>query len=141
MANERQQNPQKINISFSGFLYTEPILRYVSGGKPVCEFTVRYDTHAPGSPYNKTLWFRFTCWDLLAETVAQMYRKGSKINIVKAKPQADRWKCKKCGEFMEIPKWTIYEIDSSDLTGGMEERNDSAPEYETTGDDINDIPF
>lgn len=62
----------------------DPQTRTTQAGKTVCDFSVAV-TRKFGSGdqrQERTIWFRVTCWDALAEIAAQYVKKGGQVMIV-----------------------------------------------------------
>lgn len=82
-------------ITLIGNLGRDVEARYTPQGKMVCDFSVAV-TKRTGSGENATeytTWFKVTCWEKLAENVANYLKKGSKVLIkgeVKASAYMDK---------------------------------------------------
>jgi len=64
----------------------DPEMRYTPEGKAVCSFSVA--TQDGFGDSKKTIWFRATAWEKLAETCNQYLAKGSKV-LIEGRLQAD----------------------------------------------------
>lgn len=71
--------------------------RYLPDGKPVTTFSVAASEKwkdANGTPQERTVWFKITAWQQLAEICGQYVKKGMKVLIVgtltEPKPYQDR---------------------------------------------------
>lgn len=72
--------------SGSGNLGNDPDLRYTGSGLAVCSFSVAvYEGKDKPSS-----WYDVTCWDKLAENVAESVGKGDRVTIVGRLTQ-DKW--------------------------------------------------
>lgn len=72
-------------ITVAGNLTRDPELRFTSGGKAVCSFSIavsksRKDPN--GDWKEQTSFFSITCWDRLAENVAASLTKGAAAFVV-----------------------------------------------------------
>jgi single-strand DNA-binding protein len=71
--------------------------RYLPDGKPVATFSVAASEKwkdANGQPQERTVWFKVTAWQQLAEICGQYVKKGMKVLVVgtltEPKPYQDR---------------------------------------------------
>ena len=72
-------------ITLVGNLGNDPELRHAPSGDPVTSFSVatsRYWTGADGQRQEKTVWFRVSAWQRLAETCSQYLAKGKRVMVV-----------------------------------------------------------
>lgn len=71
-------------ITLVGNVGRDPELRYTPQGTAVCDVSVavsRSFKGADGQRNEETTWFRVTCWNKLAETVANYVKKGKQILV------------------------------------------------------------
>ena len=72
-------------ITMIGNLGRDPEMRYTPSGVPVTTLSLavsRVTVSAEGVRNEKTIWFRVTAWNKLAETASQYLTKGSKVLVV-----------------------------------------------------------
>ena len=72
-------------ITLVGNLGRDPEMRYGPSGDPVTNFSVatkRGWTGQDGQRQEKTVWFRVSAWQRLAETCNQNLSKGSRVMVV-----------------------------------------------------------
>jgi single-strand DNA-binding protein len=72
-------------ITLVGNVGRDPELRYTPQGTAVCDVNVAVNRSykgADGQRNEETTWFRVTCWNQLAETVANYVKKGKQILVV-----------------------------------------------------------
>lgn len=75
-----------LDVSFRGNLGGDPELRFTQAGKAVCSFSVantdsRKDLATGQWEVVDTTWVRVSCFDRLAESVANNLRKGDRVVI------------------------------------------------------------
>lgn len=73
-----------INLIVTGNVGGDPALKYTDAGKAVCSFSLastRKYKDSSGNLVSDTTWFRVSCWDQLAEVVAQYVKKGHKVSV------------------------------------------------------------
>ena len=71
-------------ITLIGHAGQEPEMRFTPDDRPVTNFSLATNqsyTKADGEKVDKTLWFRVTCWNRLAETVNQYLSKGKQVYV------------------------------------------------------------
>ncbi|MFK3983074.1 single-stranded DNA-binding protein [Micromonospora sp. NPDC050397] len=82
------------SFTFEGNLADEPELRYSPAGKAVCKLRVGHNTRrrtTAGEWVNgPTMWVTVTCWEALAERVAESAKKGDTV-IVDARDDLTVW--------------------------------------------------
>jgi single-strand DNA-binding protein len=66
-------------VNFMGRLATEPILRYTSNNKPVCNFSLAVERYSRNE--KKVDFFKIVTWENLAEFSSKYLEKGRKISI------------------------------------------------------------
>jgi single-strand DNA-binding protein len=67
-----------LNVTIlEGRLTRDPELRYTQNGKAVCSITIAHDVYK-GQGQKEAIFIRVTCWDKVAEAVADM-RKGQPV--------------------------------------------------------------
>lgn len=74
-------------ITVIGNLTKDPILKYLSTGKAVINFTVacnhgHYDRETQSWVDSESAFFKIECWEVLAENVADTLRKGDPVIVV-----------------------------------------------------------
>lgn len=84
-------------ITLIGNLGSEPELRYTPSGVAVASFSLavsRSWTGQDGQRQEKTVWFRVSCWQKLAEVVSEHLSKGRQVMVVgeveEARPYTDK---------------------------------------------------
>nr|MBN1229056.1 single-stranded DNA-binding protein [Anaerolineae bacterium] len=68
-----------------GNLGRDPEMRFMSDGTAVTDFSVAVNKRGKrpdGSEWEKTWWFKVTCWRRLAETTNQYLRKGFPVMVI-----------------------------------------------------------
>lgn len=68
------------DVTLVGNVGADPELRFTSSGKPVCTFSVA-ENRKRGEE-SESHWFDVTCWNALAENVAESVVKGTRIIVV-----------------------------------------------------------
>lgn len=66
-------------IVLAGNLGRDPEMRYTPEGKPVTSFSVAVSDGF--GEYKKTIWFRITTWDKMAESCNTYLKKGSSVLV------------------------------------------------------------
>lgn len=72
-------------IMLVGNLGRDPEMRYTASGVPVTSFSVAVNRRFQGQDgqwQDKTVWFRVSAWQKLAETTSQYLTKGSKVLVI-----------------------------------------------------------
>jgi len=84
-------------ITIVGNVGRDAEMRYLPDGKPVTTFSVATSEKwkdAQGQPQERTVWFKITTWQQLAEVCGQYVKKGMKVLVVgtltEPKPYQDR---------------------------------------------------
>lgn len=73
-----------MNISFSGFLGGDPVMRFMPDGTEVVNFSVAEDTsykNKAGEKVSRTTWFRCTVWGKAANVINEYFKKGRGIVV------------------------------------------------------------
>lgn len=74
------------DVTLRGRLGRDPELRFTQSGKPVASLSVVTDRRqkTPEGEWESvdTTWWRVTCWDQLAENVAEALSKGDAVIVV-----------------------------------------------------------
>lgn len=74
------------DVTLRGRLGRDPELRFTQTGKPVASLSVVTDRRQKDADGNwesvDTTWWRVTCWDQLAENVAETLTKGDAVIVV-----------------------------------------------------------
>ena len=81
-------------ITLVGNLGNDPELRHAPSGDPVTSFSVatsRRWTGADGQRQEKTVWFRVSAWQRLAETCNQYLAKGRRVMVVGEVEEPSTW--------------------------------------------------
>lgn len=81
-------------ITIVGNVGRDPELKYTQSGTAVTDFSVAVNrswTSNTGEKHEETTWFRITCWNRLAETVAEYVTKGMQVLVVGDRIQADTY--------------------------------------------------
>lgn len=73
-------------VTLTGRLGADPEVRFTKSGKPVTSFTMvtsRKRKQQDGSwEESETTWYQVTCWDQMAENVAESLLKGDPVIVV-----------------------------------------------------------
>lgn len=79
-------------LTISGSLGRDPELRYTTGGRAVCQFTVAVShRYKSGDEWQEeTAWVDCTAWAELGEHVAQSCSKGTRV-VVSGRLKQDEW--------------------------------------------------
>ena len=85
-----------------GNMTRDPEIRYTPAGKAVADFGIAYNTRRKNPTSGEwedgdTSFFDITCWDQLAENVAESLTKGTKV-IVIGELRMDSWNDKESGD-------------------------------------------
>lgn len=80
-------------VGFVGNVGADPDIRFVSSGKAVCSLRVAI----PQGKDKESAWVEVTCWDTLAENVAESVRKGDRV-AVQGRITEDKWEDKNTGD-------------------------------------------
>ncbi len=81
-------------ITLVGNLGRDPEMRYTASGVPVTNFSVATTqawTGSDGQRQEKTVWFRVTAWQRLAETCNQYLAKGRRVLVVGEMEEPNIW--------------------------------------------------
>ncbi len=81
-------------ITLVGNLGNDPELRHAPSGDPVTNFSVatkKVWTGQDGQRQEKTVWFRVSAWQRLAETCSQYLSKGGRVLVIGELDEADVW--------------------------------------------------
>jgi single-strand DNA-binding protein len=79
--------------TFVGNVGADPEVRVVSSGKSVCSLRIA----VPQGKDKESAWLEVTCWDTLAENVAESVSKGDRV-AVQGRITEDRWEDKTTGD-------------------------------------------
>ena len=72
------------NITATGNLTADPELKYTPSGKAVVNFTVACNKKSNNDAYpDKTAFLRTAAWGPLAENIANEFKKGERISILR----------------------------------------------------------
>lgn len=87
------------SITIVGSLGRDPELRFTTGGRSLCSFTVAVsDRRKVGDDWKEdTSWVDVTCWASLAENVAATCSKGTRV-VVTGRIKQDNWDDKETGQ-------------------------------------------
>jgi len=72
-------------LTFTGHLGQDPVLRQLPSGTPVVNFSVaanRYWTNSDGEKQEETVWFRVASYGAAAENHAKYLSKGRQVQVV-----------------------------------------------------------
>ena len=89
------------NLTLIGNLGGDPIMRYTPSGVAVADFSLAVNrswTGQDGQQQTKTIWFKVSCWNKLAETVTQYLTKGRLVLVVGEIEEARTYIDKNTGE-------------------------------------------
>ena len=132
-----------LHIACTGRLGGDAEKRYTQAGKVLLTFSMAVDENTTATedrPKSETLWLRVTCWDELAETLAEVLQRGMPV-YVEGKLKHERWQSRegeaRCG--LSVSAWRV------EVHGAIGKR---APRRETMataavygGDDDPDRPW
>ena len=143
-------------ITLIGNLGRDPEMKYTPSGAPFTNFSVatsRSWTGEDGQRQEKTVWFRVTAWQRLAETCNQYLAKGRRVLVVGEMEEPYVW-TDDSGTSRAILKVrarnvhflsTRAEADAQDAGtgqhGGQPASNGGGPGPEAEKSDEEDIPF
>lgn len=129
-----------------GYLGNDVEMRYTPSGVPVSSFSVavsRSWTDAGGNKQQKTVWFRVSAWQKLAEITAQYLKKGSKVQVVgeleEARAFTDRDGNARAS--LELRASNVTFLDSRDEGGGQPVQQGARPAPAAKNELDEDIPF
>ena len=80
-------------VSFVGNVGADPDFRVINSGTAVCSLRVAI----PQGKDKESAWVEVTCWDTLAENVAESVTKGDRI-AVQGRVTEDKWEDKNTGD-------------------------------------------
>ncbi len=135
------------SVTIVGNVGRDPELRYTPQGSAVTDFSVAVNEvfTANGERRERTTWWRVTCWNRQAETVAQYLKKGRQVLVVGRRVEANAYTGKdgEARATLELTADTVQFLggrdDRADVSeGGYDSRNDFAP---PPSDQVDDIPF
>jgi len=92
--------PDLNTVTIAGRLTRDPELKYVAGGRAVCEFSLantQFYKGKDGERKENTTFVNGTCWDKQAEWVGEKMKKGRPV-IVEGKLKSDTWDDKTTGQ-------------------------------------------
>jgi len=72
-------------VTIIGNVGRDAEMRYTPDGKPITSFSVATSEKwkdAQGQPQERTVWFKITTWQQLAEVCGQYVKKGMKVLVV-----------------------------------------------------------
>jgi single-strand DNA-binding protein len=100
-----------LHIAATGRLGGDPEQRYTGAGKPLLTFSMAVDestTATEDQPKPEMLWLRVTCWDQLAEALAEVLQKGMPV-YVEGRLKHERWQSNdgppRCG--LKVSAWRV----------------------------------
>ena len=100
-----------LHVAATGRLGQDPEQKYTGGGKLMLSFSIAVDQSYGATedrPAPETLWLRVTCWEALAETLAEQLHKGSLV-YVEGKLKHDKWQgndgTPRCG--LSVSAWRV----------------------------------
>lgn len=130
---------QKLTII--GNLGGDPELKYTQAGVPVCSFSVASSekwTGADGQRHERTLWFRASAWNKLAEVCEKYLQKGSKV-FIEGKLTADDNGNPRVWTGKDGAARASFEVQVSEIKflGG----GDNGGGKQATGEAADDMPF
>ena len=73
------------NLTLIGNLGGDPVMKYTPSRVAVADFSLAVNrswTGQDGQQQTKTIWFKVSCWNKLAETVTQYLTKGRLVLVV-----------------------------------------------------------
>jgi len=130
-------------ITIAGRLGTDPELRFLADGTPVCNFSVAVNQKRKGE--ETTIWYRISAWNKTAEIVNEYLSKGRAV-LIEGQLRADE----KTGGPRIYQKndgtaGTSFELNATNVTflpggndGGQQQAASGQPAAEK---EENEIPF
>lgn len=119
----------------------DPIARTTQAGKSVCDFSVAV-TRKFGPADNRTertVWYRVTCWEQLADIAGQYVRKGGQVMIVgTVEASAYLDKQGQPAASLDLTASALQLLGSRADSAGQ---RDGADDFPPPPDGVNEIPF
>jgi len=136
-------------IILVGNVGRDPELRYTSGGRAVCDFSLAtnrvWTDRESNERRQETTWFKITVWGQQAETVNQYVQKGRQVMVVGDRVEARAYLSQKTNEPMASLDVTAQRVIFLSNRGGDGEGGSSSNDrdyYDNQGpDNVDDIPF
>jgi single-strand DNA-binding protein len=136
-------------LTLVGNLGNDPEMRYTATGVPVTSFSVatsRVWTNQEGQRQEKTVWFRVTAWQKLAETASQYLSKGRQVLVIGELEEPDVWTDREGNQraSLQVRAFSIKFLGTrADAEGGGHNAGQSAPAASGAEPVANDedIPF
>jgi single-strand DNA-binding protein len=99
------------NVTFSGAIVKDPVLKFLDSGKAVTNFTIRVVTgkKSDNQDYPPSMFLDVAVWDALAENVAESLHDKDRV-IVVGKLVADSWEDKDTGKKVTKVKVNAFEV-------------------------------
>lgn len=133
--------PDLNTITIAGRLTRDPELKYVSGGRAVCEVSIANSRHykdKSGEKKEETTFINATIWDKFAEYVGEKLRKGRPI-IVEGRLKSESWEDKTTGQKRSKVYIAAQRITPLDWDNSGASEAQASPEVE--GGDDGDLVF
>lgn len=126
-----------------GNLGSDPELRYLPSGAPVCSFNVAvnevWTDRQSNERREKTVWFRVSAWNQLAETCSQYLAKGRQVMVVgTVEARGYTNNSGQAAASLELRARDVRFLGSRDGGG---ERGGDYENFSPPPDDVGDIPF
>lgn len=137
--------PDLNTIVIAGRLTRDPELKYVNGGRAVCEVSIansRFYKDKSGERKEEVVFVNATIWDKFAEYVGEKLKKGRPV-IVEGRLKSESWEDKTSGQkrskiFVAASRITPLDWDNS---GASEATAGNTASETTEGGDDDGIPF
>lgn len=122
------------NVTLIGNIGSDPESRYTPNGIAILSFSLATSKKVKGE--DKTVWWRITVWDKLAETMGEMVSKGQRVFVSGEFEEAKTYTNKKgeVGVSLEVRCIVLRLLDRKDASTG------STPAPAADADD-SEIPF
>jgi single-strand DNA-binding protein len=100
-----------LHIACTGRLGGDPEQRYTGMGLPMLTFSMAVDENTTATedrPAPETLWLRVTCWDQLADSLAEVLQRGMPV-YVEGRLRHEKWQGNdgqpRCG--LKVSAWRV----------------------------------
>lgn len=128
-------------VIIGGNLTADPELRFTTGGKAVCEFSLAINRRRSASSADASDFVRVTAWEDLAQTIAENKKKGDGV-IVEGRLRYDSWEATDGSRRSKVtvvannvqfmPRGSSMRLNAVVLAGNLTRD----PEHQLVGDDI-----
>ena len=119
-------------IILQGRLTKEPEMKYTKEGKAVCSLNVAVNDGYGDN--KKTIWFRVTCWEKIAEAMNSYAVKGQEV-IVEGKLHHENGN-PRVYQKLDGTSGASFEVTAKDIVLGAKPKNADAPVDTVTQEDM-----